>query len=44
MLINVKKAYSNHVVNAYAVYLIISIDPGCITNSSFYVYVEFLKK
>ena len=43
-LITVKKFCSNHIMTDYVVYLILSIDPWCITTSIFHGYFEVTNK
>ena len=44
VLITVKKTLSNHVVHAYVVYFIHSIELWDISTSIFHVYTEFINK
>ena len=44
MLITFNKTWYNHVLNAYYVSLIVSVDPSCISTSSFHVYVKVINK
>ena len=44
MLITVNNTWSNHYVNDYVVYFIISVYPWCITTISFHGYDEFINQ